>query len=103
MTVILNESDASIDSISAQRIAVIGYGIGWKLLLAPALCYLLGRLCGVTGLVLVVGVLQAAMPPMVSAAILAEQYELEPALAGSVLGIGILLSLVTVPWINSLL
>jgi predicted permease len=35
--------------------------------------------------VLVVGVLPAAMPPMVSAAILAEQYELEPALAGSML------------------
>jgi hypothetical protein len=44
-----------------------------------------------------------AMPPMVSAAILAEQYQLEPALAGSVLGIGILLSLVTVPRINPLL
>jgi predicted permease len=43
------------------------------------------------------------MPPMVSAAILAEQYQLEPALAGSVLGIGILLSLVTVPRINPLL
>jgi malate permease and related proteins len=86
-----------------SSLAAIGYGIGWKLLLAPALCYLLGRISGVTGLVLVVGVLQAAMPPMVSAAILAEQYELEPALAGSVLGLGILLSLATVPWINALL
>jgi hypothetical protein len=28
---------------------------------------------------------------------------LEPALAGSVLGIGVLLSLATVPWINALL
>ena len=86
-----------------SSLAAIGYGIGWKLLLAPALCYLLGRISGVTGLVLTVGVLQAAMPPMVSAAILAEQYDLEPALAGSVLGIGILLSLATVPWINTLL
>jgi hypothetical protein len=86
-----------------SSLAAIGYGIGWKLLLAPALCYLLGTISGVTGLVLIVGVLQAAMPPMVSAAILAEQYQLEPALAGSVLGIGILLSLVTVPWINTLL
>ena len=86
-----------------SSLAAIGYGIGWKLLLAPAICYLFGTISGVTGLVLVVGVLQAAMPPMISAAILAEQYELEPALAGSVLGIGILLSLATVPWINSLL
>jgi predicted permease len=86
-----------------SSLAAIGYGIVWKLLLAPASCYLLGTISGVGGLVLAVGVLQAAMPPMVSAAILAEQYQLEPALAGSVLGIGILLSLATVPWINSLL
>jgi len=86
-----------------SSLAAIGYGIGWKLLLAPALCYLLGTISGVTGLVLVVGVLQAAMPPMVSAAILADQHQLEPALAGSVLGIGIVLSLATVPWINALL
>jgi predicted permease len=86
-----------------SSLAVIGCGIGWKLLLAPALCYLLATISGVTGLVLVVGVLQAAMPPMVSAAILAEQYELEPALANSVLGIGILLSLAIVPLIDALL
>ena len=81
----------------------IGYGIAWKLLLAPALCYLLGRATGVSGLVLAVGVLQAAMPPMISAGILAEQYGLEPTLARAVLGIGILLSLLTVPWIDGLL
>jgi malate permease and related proteins len=90
-------------NLPRSSLAAIGCGIGWKLLLAPALCYLLGTVSGVTGLVLVVGVLQAALPPMVSAAILAEQHELEPELAGSVLGIGILLSLATVPWINTLL
>jgi hypothetical protein len=72
-------------------------------LLAPALCYLLARLSGVSGLVLVVGVLLAAMPPMISAAILADQYGLEPPLANAVLGLGILISLATVPWLNSLL
>jgi predicted permease len=63
----------------------------------------LGWAGGVTGLVLAVGVLQAAMPPMISAAILADQYGLEPALANSVLGLAILISLATVPWINALL
>ena len=43
------------------------------------------------------------MPPMISAAILADQYGLEPALANSVLGLAILISLATVPWINGLL
>jgi predicted permease len=81
----------------------VGSALGWKLLMAPALCYLLGWASGVTGLILVVGVLQAAMPTMVSAAILAEQYSLEPTLANAVLGLGILLSLVSVPGLNALL
>jgi malate permease and related proteins len=37
------------------------------------------------------------MGPMISATILAEQNDLEPQLANSVLGIGIVLSLLTVP------
>ncbi|HEY6452456.1 MAG TPA: AEC family transporter [Steroidobacteraceae bacterium] len=85
------------------RLPAVGCALIWKLLLAPAACFLLGRLGGVGGLVLVVGVLQAGLPPMVSAAILADQYELEPALANSVLGIAILLSLATIPWLNRLL
>jgi hypothetical protein len=85
------------------RLPAIGCALGWKLLLAPALCYLLGRMSGVGVLVLVVGVLQAGMPPMISAAILADQYQLEPALANAVLAIAILLSLASVPWLNTLL
>jgi malate permease and related proteins len=86
-----------------SRLPAIGCALGWKLLLAPALCYLLGHLSGVSGLVLAVGVLQAGMPPMISAAILADQYQLEPELANSVLAIAILLSLASVPWLNTLL
>ena len=44
---------------------------------------------------LAVGVIQAAMAPMVSAAILADQNQLEPPLANSMLALGILLSVVT--------
>jgi predicted permease len=72
-------------------------GLGWKLLLAPLACWLLGRTAGVHGLVLTVGVLQAAMAPMVSGAILADEYGLDPPLANTVLGIGIVLSLLSVP------
>jgi predicted permease len=43
------------------------------------------------------------MAPMISAAILADQYDLEPRLANTVLGAGILLCLVTVPLGNLLL
>jgi malate permease and related proteins len=78
-------------------------GLGWKLLLAPLLCWLLGWALGVHGLILTVGVLQAAMAPMISAAILADEYELDPQLANAVLGAGIVLSLLTIPLGNLLL
>ena len=80
-----------------RQLAAAGWGLGWKLLLAPLLCWAMGVTAGVGGLVLTVGVLQAAMAPMVSAAILADEYELEPTLANTVLGAGIVLSLLSIP------
>ncbi len=81
----------------ARQLGAATLGLGWKLLAAPLLCWGLGVLTGVGGLVLSVGVLQAAMAPMVSAAILADEYDLDPALANTVLGAGIVISLLTVP------
>jgi len=75
-------------------------GLGWKLLLAPLLCLAMGTASGIGGQVLSVGVLQAAMAPMVSAAILADEYDLEPTLANTVLGVGIVVSLLSVPLAN---
>lgn len=89
--------------LGRSQLGALGMGLGWKMFAAPLLCWLLGIATGVGGLVLTVGVLQAAMAPMISAAILAEQYEMEPELANTVLGAGILLSLVTVPLANLLL
>lgn len=81
----------------------LALGLSWKLMLAPLISLLLGVAAGVGGLVLTVGVLQAAMAPMISAAILADEHDLEPQLANTVLGAGIVLSLVTVPLGNLLL
>jgi predicted permease len=64
---------------------------------------LLGVAAGVGGLTLTVGVLQAGMAPMISAAILADEYKLEPSLANTLLGAGIVLSLITIPLGNLLL
>jgi predicted permease len=86
-----------------RQLAATGLGLSWKLLLAPLLCWAIGSAAGVEGLVLTVGVLQAAMAPMVSAAILADEYGLEPALANTVLGAGIVVSLITIPLGNLLL
>ncbi|MDE3210550.1 MAG: AEC family transporter [Pseudomonadota bacterium] len=89
--------------LGERQLVAAGLGLGWKLLLAPVLCLLLGMATGVGGLVLTVGVLQAAMAPMISAAILADEYALEPPLANTILGAGIVLSLLTVPLGNILL
>lgn len=86
-----------------RQFAAAALGLGWKLALAPALCWVLGIASGIGGLILTVGVLQAAMAPMVSAAILADEYELDPELTNTVLGAGIVLSLLTVPLGNWLL
>ncbi|AXQ31612.1 AEC family transporter [Solimonas sp. K1W22B-7] len=77
--------------------APLALALGWKLLIAPLIMLALGLTTGVTGLVLTIGVLQAAMAPMISAAILCDQHHLDPPLANTILGSGILLSLVTVP------
>ena len=86
-----------------RELGAVTAGLGWKLLLAPLVCLAVGRLAGVHGLVLTVGVLQAAMAPMISAAILADEYDLDPALANTVLSSGIVLSLASIPLGNWLL
>lgn len=90
-------------SLNQGQASPLLLALGWKLLLAPALALALAFVTGVEGLILTVGVLQAAMGPMVSAAILADQHQLEPPLANSILGSGILLSLLSVPAWNFLL
>jgi predicted permease len=89
--------------LAREQLAAAGIGLSWKLLLAPLAVLALGQAAGVTGLTLTVAVLQAGIAPMISAAILADQHRLEPALANAVLGAGILLSLRTVPLWNALL
>ncbi len=89
--------------LSRDQLAAASLGLSWKLLLAPLLMLGLGHLAGASGLLLTITVLQASVAPMISAAILADQYHLEPPLANAVLGTGILLSLVTVPLWNHFL
>lgn len=78
-------------------------GLGWKMLAAPLLVFATGRVLGVSGIPFEVGVLQAATAPMISAGILAQQSGLAPKLANTVVGVGIVLSLATVPLWNLLL
>ncbi len=86
-----------------QTLGAACMGWGWKLLVAPALAIGLAAWAGVDGTIFVVGVMQAGMAPMVSATILASDYDLDPVLANSILGVGIIASLATVPLLHMLI
>jgi predicted permease len=88
--------------LNRSQFGAASLALAWKLALAPLAVFTVGYATGITGLTLTVGVLQAAMSPMISSAILAEQHQLEPEIANMALGAGILISLVTVPAIDRL-
>jgi predicted permease len=88
--------------LNRSQLGAAGLALAWKLALAPLAVYLVGYATGIEGLTLTVGVLQAAMAPMISSAILAEQHRLEPEIANMALGAGIVISLAAVPLIDRL-
>lgn len=71
-------------------------GLGYKLLLAPLLIWLLySVILGATGIITQVTIFEAAMAPMITAGIIAIDHDLEPQLVTLMLGIGIPLSFVS--------
>jgi predicted permease len=80
----------------------LAVGLVYKLALAPLLVWGWMRWAGESGLGARVAVLEAAMAPMVTGAVLAQTYGLRPDLAGALLGVGVPLSALTV-WGWSLL
>ncbi|MDA8414092.1 MAG: AEC family transporter [Desulfobacteraceae bacterium] len=71
-------------------------GLAYKLLLGPAIIYLLyAGLLGAGGTVVQVTIFEAAMAPMITAGIIAIDHDLRPQLVGMLIGIGIPLSFVT--------
>jgi predicted permease len=89
--------------LTRDQLGAVAAGLSWKLLLAPLLVYGLGHAFGIEGPTLVIAVLESAMAPMISAAIIANEYGLEPRLANTILSAGILIGMVTVPVANALL
>jgi predicted permease len=73
------------------------FGLVGKLLLLPAVAWLLGRLLLVEGAVFDVLVLESAMPPMITAAALASAARLAAPLASAMVAWGVLFSAATVP------
>ncbi len=74
----------------------LSIGLGYKLIIAPALLYFLFFLILKTNnLEAKVSVMEAAMAPMITGAILATKYNLNPKLATLMVGFGIPLSFIT--------
>ncbi|WP_224963121.1 AEC family transporter [Geomonas subterranea] len=75
----------------------LAFGLAVKLLAAPLSALLVCRLAGLGGMVVDVSILEAAMPPMVTAGALAVVAGMEADLAVAMIGIGIILSFGTLP------
>ena len=74
----------------------LALGLGFKLILAPLAIWLLyGQLLGAQGLAIQVTLFEAAMPPMITAAIVASEHDLDPPLANLMVAAGLLLSFFT--------
>ncbi len=86
------------------RLMPLGIGLSYKLILAPLFFLALYHFAfGARGEMVLVTLLESAMAPMITSAVIANEYELEGELANQMVGIGIILSLASVWLWNFLL
>lgn len=72
-------------------------GLTIKMLLVPLTSIIIGKLVGIETLTYKVSIFEAAMPPMMTAGILAMQANLRPRLSSAMISIGLLIALVYLP------
>lgn len=89
--------------LSRDVISQMGIGLFIKLIAAPIAALLICKVFVLEGEAVQVSVFEAGMPPMVSAGALAILANLSPALTAALVGIGIVLSFVTLPLLYQLL
>lgn len=73
----------------------ISVALLYKLIIGPALVLAIAFLSGIKGSIAQISVFEAAMPTLVTAGIIADQYDLDPTLVSLIIGIGIILSFTT--------
>lgn len=79
-----------------EQLRPMAIGLFYKMVAAPALIFVLYALVfGREGIILQVSVMQAAMPPMITASIIAGSYGLNARLAALMAGIGVPIAAVT--------
>jgi predicted permease len=80
-----------------EHLGALASGLLLKMLALPALALLLAPLLGLHGAAAQAGVLESAMPPMITAAALASMAGLAPKLAAAMVSYGIVLMLLILP------
>lgn len=78
-----------------KDVKVLAVGLGYKLFVAPAIVLAVAAVFSISGMIARVSVLEASMPPMITSAILATEYQLNPPLANRMVCFGIMLSFIT--------
>jgi predicted permease len=86
-----------------EELAPLASGLVLKLLLMPALIWMLLPVLGLSGVRAQAAVLETAMPSMITAGALAISHGLAPRLAAALVGYGIVLSLISLPLWHTLL
>jgi predicted permease len=82
-----------------RRARELSLGLGFKLVAAPLFFYgLYYGVVGARGFLTQVTLLEAAMAPMITASVVATEFECDSELANLMVGVGIPLSLITVPF-----
>lgn len=87
-----------------KRWTPLALGLGFKLILAPLLfAFLYLKIWKGQDLTVHVTILESAMAPMITSAVVANDFKLDGEIANLMVGVGIPLSLLTVPLINYLI
>lgn len=73
----------------------LSLGLAYKLLVAPALVFFAALAFQLKGIIPQASVFEAAMPPMITAAIIASEYQLNPRISNMMVSLGIVLSIAT--------
>ncbi len=89
--------------LNKEVISQLSIGLMIKLIAAPIIALFLCQLFGLEGEAVKVSIFESGMPPMISAGALAILANLSPPLAAALVGIGIILSFATLPFIYQLL
>ena len=92
--------DLKIDKL---QVAPLLLGLSVKMVIAPALVFLIFHILGLRGLIYQVTIFEAAMPPMISAGALAIMANFSAKLTASMVAYGIFLSFITLPLLHYLL